>query len=66
MIRCILLAGVAGLFLAAPVCRGADTAEVSIVDYKFNPAELKVSRGTTVKWVNNEKRTAHSVLFLGQ
>jgi plastocyanin len=39
--------------------------EVGIADYKFTPAELKVSRDTTVKWVNNEKRTAHSVFFLG-
>jgi plastocyanin len=65
VIRSLLLAGAAGIFLAAPVCHAGETVEVSILDYKFNPAELKVSRGTTVKWVNNEKRTAHSVLFLG-
>lgn len=65
MIRRLLLAGAAGAFLAAPVCHAGETVEVGIVDYKFAPAELKVSRGTTVKWVNNEKRTAHSVLFLG-
>lgn len=65
MIRSLLLAGAAGIFLAVPVSHGADTVEVSIADYKFNPAELKVSRGTTVKWVNKEKRTAHSVMFLG-
>lgn len=63
--RSRLLAGAAGLLLAAPVCRGAEVVEVGILDYKFVPAELKVSRGTTVKWVNHEKRTAHSVLFLG-
>ena len=65
MISRFLLAGAAGLLLAAPVSHGAETVEIGIVDYKFHPAELKVSRGTTVKWVNNEKRTAHSVLFLG-
>lgn len=65
MIRRFLLAGAAGLILVAPVARGVETVEVSIVDYQFNPSELKVSRGTTVKWVNHEKRTAHSVLFLG-
>lgn len=65
MIRRLLLTGVAGIFLAAPVSHAGETVEVGISDYKFRPAELKVSRGTTVKWVNNEKRTAHSVLFLG-
>lgn len=40
-------------------------AEVVIRDYKFDPAELRVKPGTTVKWTNQEKRTSHSVLFLG-
>jgi len=65
VIRSLLLAGAAGIFLAVPVCHAGETVEVGIIDYKFTPAELKISRGTTVKWVNNEKRTAHSVLFLG-
>lgn len=43
----------------------AETVEVGIQDYKFQPAELKIKAGTTVKWVNNEKRTTHSVLFTG-
>ena len=43
----------------------AQTMEVGIKDYKFEPAELKIKAGTTVKWVNNEKRTTHSVLFTG-
>lgn len=43
----------------------AQAVEVSIQDYKFKPAELKIKAGTTVKWVNNEKRTTHSVLFTG-
>ncbi len=32
--------------------------------YTFTPAELHVRRGDTVKWVNNEKRVSHSVLFV--
>ncbi len=40
-------------------------AEVVIRDYKFDPAELRVKVGTTVRWTNQEKRTSHSVLFLG-
>ena len=49
-------------FLAA---QAAQTVEVSIQDYKYVPAELKVKAGTTVKWPNNEKRVSHSVLFTG-
>lgn len=64
MIRSLLLAGVAGLVLAAPACFAGESVEVGIVEYKFVPAELKVRRGTTVTWVNKEKRTSHSVLFL--
>lgn len=43
----------------------AQEAEVGIRDYKFEPAELKVKVGATVKWTNNEKRASHSVLFTG-
>lgn len=43
----------------------AQTADVSIREYKYEPAELKVKVGTTVKWTNNEKRVSHSVLFTG-
>ena len=39
------------------------TVEVSIQDYKFLPAEVRIKAGDTVKWINREKRTSHSVLF---
>jgi plastocyanin len=65
VIRSLLGAGAVGIFLAVPVCHAGEAVEVGILDYKFLPAELKVSRGTTVTWVNKEKRTAHSVMFLG-
>jgi plastocyanin len=39
------------------------TVEVSIQDYKFRPAEVRIKAGDTVKWINREKRTSHSVLF---
>jgi plastocyanin len=49
-----------------PASFAADgVAEVRIADYKFDPPELKVKAGTTVKWVNNEKRANHSVIWLG-
>jgi plastocyanin len=44
---------------------GGDTVEVGIADYRFSPAELRVKPGTTVRWTNREKRTSHSILFLG-
>lgn len=40
-------------------------AEVRIEGYRFDPPELKVKAGTTVKWSNSEKRASHSVLWLG-
>jgi plastocyanin len=39
------------------------TVEVRIQDYKFLPAEVRIKSGDTVKWINMEKRTSHSVLF---
>lgn len=55
---CALIAGL-------PPSTLAQTHEVGIADYKFEPAELTIRAGETVKWVNHEKRTSHSVLFLG-
>lgn len=48
-----------------PLHAAAQTVEVGIREYKFEPAELKIKAGTTVKWTNLEKRTSHSVLFTG-
>jgi len=39
------------------------TVEVTIQDYKFRPSEVRIHAGDTVKWINREKRTSHSVLF---
>jgi plastocyanin len=43
----------------------AQTAQVRIEGSTFLPAEITVKAGTTVQWTNDEKRTTHSVLFLG-
>ena len=45
--------------------RAAAVVEVTILDYKFTPAQLTIKVGTTVKWINAERRTTHSVLFSG-
>jgi plastocyanin len=39
------------------------TAEVRIEGYKFLPPEVTIRSGDSVRWVNGEKRTSHSVLF---
>lgn len=41
----------------------AENATVSIDKYQFLPAKVTIKAGDTVTWVNNEKRTSHSVLF---
>lgn len=56
--------------LAAPALFGSaraagPTVEVSILEYRFHPAQLTVKAGTVVRWINQEKRTTHSVLFTG-
>lgn len=43
----------------------ATTAEIVIRDYQFVPAVLQIRAGTTVIWINKEKRTSHTVLFTG-
>jgi plastocyanin len=39
------------------------TVTVNMAEYKYTPAEVRIKAGDTVKWVNNERRTSHSVLF---
>lgn len=38
-------------------------AEVRIEGYRFLPAEISIQAGDSVRWVNDEKRTSHSVVF---
>lgn len=62
----IAIAVLAGLTFAGLSAQSlAQAVEVGIQDYKYNPPEIKVKAGTTVKWVNNEKRASHSILFTG-
>jgi len=55
----------AGL-LSLPLWAAEPTAEVDIRANLFVPEVLTVKAGTTVRWTNNERRTTHSVLFLGE
>lgn len=42
---------------------GQQTVEVVIQNYRFQPQELQIKAGDTVKWINKEKRTSHSVVL---
>lgn len=37
--------------------------DVKIEAYRFEPAEVRIVAGDSVRWTNREKRTSHSVLF---
>jgi plastocyanin len=63
---CTALAG--GVVAALSFHRHATSQDVVVVvirDYKFVPAQLSIKPGTTVRWVNEEKRTTHTVKFAG-
>jgi plastocyanin len=60
--RTLLLAVLAVVSLASSALAG-DTARVSIDKMLFIPKTLTIKPGTTVEWVNDEKRNNHSVFF---
>lgn len=39
---------------------------VTMYEYQFCPREITVPIGTTVRWVNVDKRTSHSVIVPGE
>lgn len=59
------IAGMVPPLLFAAAAWGQGVVEVTIRDYRFDPAELHVKTGTTVRWTNGEKRVSHSVFFTG-
>jgi plastocyanin len=54
------------LALVSFLVSAQEVMEVSIENYKFEPAEVKIKPGDKVRWVNREKRTSHSVVVSGQ
>ncbi|HNT39050.1 MAG TPA: cupredoxin domain-containing protein [Rubrivivax sp.] len=50
---------------AHPVARAVDAVvvEVRIAANRFEPAKVTVGTGATVRWINDERRTSHSVRF---
>lgn len=41
----------------------AEPAVVEIKDYRYQPQTVRVSAGTSVRWINREKRQYHNVWF---
>ncbi|WP_371225051.1 cupredoxin domain-containing protein [Roseovarius sp. 2305UL8-3] len=48
--------------VGAPSADAEDVTVVTMYKYNFCPAQITVPVGTTVRWVNVDKRTSHSVL----
>ena len=51
------------LALVSSAAVAQKSVEVTIRDYRFSPQEIRIKAGESVKWINAEKRTSHSVLF---
>lgn len=49
--------------VASTSVEAGEVVVVSIEKMQFIPQQIKIKPGTTVKWVNNEKRNNHSILF---
>ena len=56
-----LLALAVGLSLGNTLA--SELAVVVAKDYGFDPPEITIKAGTTVRWENHEKRQYHSVFF---
>lgn len=54
---------VAAIVFSAPVSVAGETVRVGMDKNLYTPKVLKIKPGTTVEWVNDEKRTSHSVFF---
>lgn len=49
-----------------PSSEEAGVTVVTMYKYNFCPAQIEVPVGTTVRWVNVDKRTSHSVIVKGE
>ena len=50
----------------APSSQAEGVTVVTMYKYSFCPREITVKVGTTVRWVNVDKRTSHSVIVKGE
>lgn len=51
------------LVVSAAKAGAADVIEVSVAKMQYDPPHVKIKPGTTVRWVNREKRSNHSIVF---
>jgi plastocyanin len=52
--------------IAAPSAHAATgVVEIRAADSRFAPERVEVKAGTIVRWINADKRTSHSVIWLG-
>ncbi|MDP2369313.1 plastocyanin/azurin family copper-binding protein [Rhodoferax sp.] len=56
-------AALIGLLALPVMAYGQQTVEVVIQNYRYQPQVVRIKAGDTVRWVNREKRTSHSVVF---
>jgi plastocyanin len=63
MFKAASAAAIAVIALTIAPADAGEVVEVGIAKMRFEPQQIKVKPGTTVKWVNNEKRNNHSILF---
>jgi plastocyanin len=67
--RCVVVATLAAVVLGGTVVPARDAAaagaagEVVVERFGFAPAALTVRVGASVRWINREARTSHSILW---
>jgi plastocyanin len=61
-----LVAGALLSLFAVPAWGQDAVVRVVIDKYRFDPPAVMVAPGTVVEWVNEERRTSHSVIVEGQ
>lgn len=61
--RALAAAALAGLVALPLPAACQQTVEVVIQNYRYQPQVVRIKVGDTVKWLNREKRTSHSVVF---
>ncbi|MCU7920836.1 MAG: cupredoxin domain-containing protein [Candidatus Thiodiazotropha sp. (ex Epidulcina cf. delphinae)] len=63
MSRHALIVAILAWLFFAPAMAGEEPVTIIAKDYEFQPQEITVKVGTTVRWENQEKRQYHSIWF---
>lgn len=59
----VLLDATLVFFMLVSSAQGQQTVEVMVKNNRFLPQEIRIAAGDTVKWLNQERRTSHSVVL---